>query len=738
MHLGFRRTSPTGFPVAPGFGNSRVAARAIEFAASAAVACFVAALFRVSPAGADRGAPDKPSANASLPGAPSPALWDSVAALRRTLGFEAGPESNGACLRDEQDVEFYVQNQAFWTEYRRARTLAIEDPAAWGEEEYGPDLLLPDDAQILRTVLFVLGPDGVLQTAGSECRRLDLAETPPCRGGLGRLRLRFPALSPHSLVRWEVAWREPTATARATHWFGGDHPVLESRFSFVFPKEYLDTDWGQFIRSGPGTGSSAAGIPAPVVQDEVGPLKGDRRYTYSARGIPPRPEYSFSPPLAERVPHLSLLPEKGGPVAREELVILCNQLEAAATLDAATRESLLAPIIAQAASPAERALRLHETVMSRVRLSPLPPRVRGGLVRPAADTWASGCGTATDIAALLVAGLRELNLPARPLLARSVETGPPDTTVSDPSEFDRVLVEVGPADVDLAGGAAGKETLLDASCPICPWGFLPADLQGVPAIGIDRGVPHWRALPSFPPGTNWMRRTVVMEPGPDLASAEATKARQADESGPPPFTVTVERVAFGEPALRMRQAGGMPAPGAEVLPTPPARDRMLPTPPTAGPARIEGRSPLPINDDLGGPVSERDTLSFSATRIGDSWSVPESFLGHRGLLPAPGEVPSYGRLLSPVLLPHTLVLVDSTVIVIPGGWTASSLPEPSMVQGAGFRFTTRARMEEGRVVITGLLALEETRFTGARARDLVELASSIKAKDGRGVILRRN
>jgi hypothetical protein len=377
--------------------------------------------------------------------------------------------------------------------------------------------------------------------------------------------------------------------------------------------------------------------------------------------------------------------------------------------------------------------------MSRVRISPVPLRARD-TVRPIPETWGVGCGTAADIAVLLVAGLRELNLPARPLLARSRAAGSPDTTASDPSDFDRVLVEVGPAEAIASGETSGEEIILDPSCPLCPWGFLRADVQGLPAFGLDHGIARWRLLPSFPPGTNWMRRTVVMEPQANAVPAERLVGTPREENSPPPFTVTIERIAFGEPALRTRETGGMTAPGGEVLPTPPMPgDQVSPTRPALGPARSGDRlSPLPGAGDLEGPVTVRDTLSFEAERTDDGWRVPESFLGHRGLLPRAEENPSSDRLQSPIVLPHTLVLIDSTVIVLPAGWMAAALPEPSMVQGVGFRFTTHARLEEGRVVVIGLLELEETRFTGARARDLLELASSIKAKDARVILLRKN
>lgn len=728
---------------------------------------FVFALFLpATPATADRATRARATAHASPPAVLSPALWDSVAALRRTLGNEAGPESDGACLREEQDIEFYIQNGGFWTEHHCARTIAIEDPAAWDETEIGPDLFLPDGAQLLRTVLFVLDPGGALQSVGNEARRLDPAEASPCGTAPVRLRLHFPALQPHTLLRWEVDWREPTATTRATHWFGGEHSVLESRFSFSFPKTYLDTDWGQFVRLGPGTGAAVGTIPVPLVEDEVGPLKGDRRYAYRARGVAPSPRFPFCAPIAERVPHLSFLPERGGPEFHADLLVLFNRMESAAALDAATRESLLAPIIAQTARSADRARLLHKTILSRVRISPWPPRARDGMVRPASDTWGTGCGTAADIAALLVAGLRELNLPARSLLARSLAEGAPDTTASDPSEFDRVLVEVGPAEAEATAEARvqtmGEETILDPLCPLCSWGYLRADLQGLPAVGMDHGAPRWRLLPSFPPETNWMRRTVVMVPSESETPMKTPTGERPDENGPPPFTVTVERIAFGEPALRMREAGGTTAPGGEVLPSRPvlhnetpstrpmARDEahhprpipdyeVMPTRPVPDAARLEDHwSPFLGAGDLEGPVTVRDTLRLEVERTDDGWRLSESFLGHRGLLPGGEENPPDIRLQSPIVLPHTLVLVDSTVIVLPNGWTAASLPEPSMVQGVGFLFTTHARLEEGRVVVIGLLALEETRFAGARARDLVELASSIRAKDARGILLRKN
>jgi hypothetical protein len=774
MHLESQGTRPPGCPTArrlaagsPGAGSlaanspeagslaagnpaaGRPAARSVAARASevavVGVITFVLALFLpLTRAAADRDTRADVTAHASPTEVLSPVLWDSLAALRRTLGIEAGPESDGACLRDEQDTEFYIQNEGFWTEHHCARTIAIEDPAAWDETELGPDLLLPDGAQLLRTALFVLGPGGALQSVGDEARRLDPAEESPCGTAPARLRLHFPALQPHTLLRWEVDWREPTATAHATHWFGGNHPVLESRFSFSFPKAYLDTDWGQFVRGGPGTGAAVGTIPVPVVEHEVGPLKGDRRYTYRARCVAPSPKYPFCAPIAERVPHLSFLPERGGPESRADLLVLFNRMESAAALDAATRESLLAPIIAQTARSADRARLLHGTLLSRVRISPWSQQARDGMVRSAPDTWSTGCGTAADIAALLVAGLREFNLPARPLLARSRAEGAPDTTASDPSEFDRVLVEVGPAEAEATaeatGQTMGEETILDPSCPRCPWGYLHADLQGLPAVGMDHGAPRWRLLPSFPTETNWMRRTVVMVPSESETTMETPAGNRSDENAPPPFTVTVERIAFGEPALRTREAGGMTAPGGEVLPSRPVLDDKAPsTRPMARHARSEDlSSPFPGAGDLEGPVTARDTLRLEAERADDGWRLPESFLGHRGLLPGGEENPPDIRLQSPIVLPHTLVLVDSTVIVLPEGWTAASLPEPSMVQGVGFHFTTHARLDEGRVIVIGLLALEETRFAGARARDLVELASSIRAKDARGILLRKN
>ena len=218
----------------------------------------------------------------------------------------------------------------------------------------------------------------------------------------------------------------------------------------------------------------------------------------------------------------------------------------------------------------------------------------------------------------------------------------------------------------------------------------------------------------------------------------------------------MERIAFGEPALRTREAGGMTAPGEDVLP-PPLRlshGLVLPARPVARPPGVPNEltaaSPLPGTPssqdrsspllgagDLDGPVTVRDTLRLEAERTDDGWRLPESLLGHRGLLPGVSEIPLGGSRCCPVVLPHTLVLADSTVIVLPRGWTATKLPEPTMVQGAGMQFTTRARLEEGRVIVIGLLALEETRFTGTWARDLVEFASAIEAKDARGILLRK-
>ena len=726
-----------------------------DVAVVAAMALVLTLLPPVTRTAAARSTNAGATAHSPRSGALSPALWDSVAALRRTLGVEAGPESNGACLRDEQDIEFYIQNERSWTEHHRSRTLAIEDPAAWDETELGPDLYLPDGVQLLRTALFVLAPGGAApQSFGDEARRVDPADRSPCGSGQERLRLQLPAFQRHTLLRWEVDWREPTGTARAAHWFGGDRPVLESRFSFVFPKAYLDTDWGQLVRAGAGVAADM--IPQPVVEDEVGPLQKDRRYTYRARWLAPNPRYPFSAPIAERVPHISFLPERGGPESHAELLALCNRMEGAAALDAATREALLAPIIAGTARPADRPRLLWERVMSRVRLSPGPPQDRDGIVRLAPETWGSGCGTATDIAALLVAGLRELNVPARPLLARSSVASPPDTTASDPSEFDRILVEVGSAEAGASDEATGDETILDASCSLCPWGYVRADLQGLPAVGMNHGVARWRLLPSFPAGTNWMRRTVVMKPQADAMPTESTVDMRPTEDGPPPFAVTVERIAFGEPALRAREAGGMTAPGEEVLPPPvrvshglalPSRpaasspgvpDEVTAASPLLGaPSSRDRSSPLLGAGDLDGPVTVRDTLRLDAERSDDGWRVPESLLGHRGLLPGVSEIPLGDSRCCPVVLPHPLVLADSTVIVLPRGWTATSLPEPTMVQGAGIQFTTRARLEEGRVIVIGLLVLEETRFTGARVRDLMEFASAIEAKDARGIMLRK-
>ena len=196
--------------------------------------------------------------------------WDSLHA------FSDPPPASGAILEDTQEVEFYLQNGRFWAERRLTRTLAVEDPEAWAAESWVPEIWLKPSSQVRKLEILLLPPSG----------RANRVEDPswtrrpvdPCVEEAALLQIQFPPVAPHTLVRWELTLREPTATTRVVHWFGAEQPVLRSSFFLQFPKAFLDTDWAQHVRS-------HGAVPEAEMEDRVGRLKGLRTYRYSARDL---------------------------------------------------------------------------------------------------------------------------------------------------------------------------------------------------------------------------------------------------------------------------------------------------------------------------------------------------------------------------------------------------------------------------------------------------------------------
>jgi transglutaminase-like putative cysteine protease len=121
-------------------------------------------------------------------------------------------------------------------------------------------------------------------------------------------------------------------------------------------------------------------------------------------------------------------------------------------------------------------------------------------------------GDSTAKALLLLALLREVDIPARPVWAASRDYGMPDLALANPDWFDRVLVA---AEID------GQRLFLDPSHRGLGPGHLPPDLEGTPALIPDRKKPETITLPETPWEQNLRRVTLdaALDDGGRLAGS---------------------------------------------------------------------------------------------------------------------------------------------------------------------------------------------------------------------------
>jgi tetratricopeptide (TPR) repeat protein/transglutaminase-like putative cysteine protease len=171
-----------------------------------------------------------------------------------------------------------------------------------------------------------------------------------------------------------------------------------------------------------------------------------------------------------------------------------DQLE----LDSATRE-LIHRITAQATSTREKVKIVYDWVVKNTRYVALEFGIYGYKPRRAVQTVTRGWGDCKDKAAVIVAMLNELDIPATMVLVRSGQRGRFQSEVASLAPFDHAIAYVPELNLYLDGTAEFSGS-----------GELPAMDQGALALQVNAGTAKMVTLPDNDPLTHVKRRQVTL------------------------------------------------------------------------------------------------------------------------------------------------------------------------------------------------------------------------------------
>lgn len=323
--------------------------------------------------------------------------------------------------------------------------------------------------------------------------------------------------------------------------------------------------------------------------------------------------------------------------------------------------------------------------------TPTAPRTEQPLRSPR-EIWESRCASDLERAVVLLAAMRRMDVPSRPLL------------VEDPPARPAVLVEVDLPEATVDARYAGRR-ILDPACSWCGFGDLRPRLYGNAAIALDGGGLVRITLPATDASMNRLehRATVEMSQPRRVGSPMTPGGRASPDTAgvSPTASYWVHQEIFLTGSMRGRRF-----PTAQGIPLSMGMIRLGQDPPDL--ARGEGRS---------GQMC-RLADAEGAYRIADAVVDPLLFL--------PDAV---GRDSVRLSFPFEV----TTVLTVPlrPSWRLLDAPDSVTFQRPGLSFRLRVDRKDEVYVRTLHLRVEKIDFAGASMREYEELREMVRSCSGK-------
>jgi hypothetical protein len=306
----------------------------------------------------------------------------------------------------------------------------------------------------------------------------------------------FPAVEVGAIIEFEAQLHYDSFLFMEPWELSERVPVLHSEVLFEIPNNIAFGTWGRDPFN--------AGVH---VEKSQGP-SGFRQRAW-ADNLPDVPTEDYGPPFADLATQFGLITTAYRTAYDLERVAdswqsACAWIDRdyytpARKADRGVRERARA-LVAGVTDARQRAEALYRFVRDQLR-NEESPGVTIAEKRTLADVLASGAGDSAEKALLLQSLLDEAGMRGRLVWANERSSGLPSMEVSSPFWFERVLVAI-----DLPGG----RVFLDPSTPYLPFGMLPDELEGGPAVLVDTKKPETITLPALAVDANGRDATLSL------------------------------------------------------------------------------------------------------------------------------------------------------------------------------------------------------------------------------------
>lgn len=609
------------------------------------------------------------------------------------------PQADAVVLLDETRVVFRLEDGepiADETEHRRLRVLTAEGhSAARHTVSYNADLwtVRELDARVIE-------PDGTEHAVPGESA-VDLPAFPGYAlfSDARIKRLTHPTGLGDVFEARSVVRHADVQLAPVVHHFASRHPIVQSRLVVELPAGW-DVGY-KAIEAG------AVKEWTPTSQDLA---NGGRRLTWERADQAPAEFEPAAPAWTEMAPQVRVYLTRwtvGGAaveghktpedVSKRLYTLQSPQLE----VTDAVRERATAILEGVGDDPRAKARALFEHVRDEVRYVSVQLGIGGWVPHPADEVDGKGHGDCKDQAALLAALLAAADIPSR-LVTVHTHRGWPVPYLS-PTIAGNANHEI--VAIDLPDGPV----YADPTRSDVPFGALPAEVQGAPALPITEAGSALLTLPESAPADN----ALVID-----------GALTVDRAGNVKGSAQIE--ARGEAArdLRWRLRGRQNREYRQVMADSFALRLMTV-------ASIDGKAGVAPEDPSAALEASVDLRRRRPIGVeGTEWTVTAADLV-RDMLPFFASDPR----TRPVELHARRQYTHRLVLTLPEGAAIEHIPEPATVDGSLGRYTLKWAVVDGALRLERTLELRRTFVPAAEIADAHAFFDALRAADRRAVLI---
>ena len=474
--------------------------------------------------------------------------------------------------------------------------------------------------------------------------------------------VQFPRLEPGDVVELQYRVDDTGERGEFAGYFGeleylqSESPVSHAEYVVIVPKErrlYIDTQR----------------VPKLTQNVEVRGL--ERVYSFRADGVPGVDAEPAMPPWSEVLGfvHVSTYPSYRD-LGAWYWGLSRDQLE----LDGATR-ALVHRIAQGASSNREKVQKVYEWVVKNTRYVALEFGIYGYKPRRAVQTVSRGWGDCKDKAAVIVAMLGELGIPATMVLVRTGLRGRFRSEVASLAPFDHAIAYV--PELDL---------YLDGTAEFTGSSELPSMDQGALALRVNAGDAQLVTLPDNDPARNVKRRQVDLRLD---ASGGAELELSYETTGASASAWRRRYSAEATRQARVQEDLGREFPGLELSSGAPAitmSDLSNFERPVS--VQVRARSPHVLRDE----GHSRSLVVTPSERLGQSYAS----LPRRDLDVDIGSFPT----------------LDETYVVRLGpGYSVLGLPKPEQHEGPFGQYSVEVSADSAEVRVHSRLSLRVSRVS---------------------------